>query len=223
MQDLSSFWSSIGLLAVLAILAVLWIAHRSTKPTKPNTPDVKPDEPIPLPAPSYHGFLSLKPLYQKGERLIFQTTRQVTQCGADVVSYGIDENNTGPYGVLLRAYVKETGETMPIYIHDGGAQCDGQWVPSGVFDVYLMGRRPYEQIGSVVGCTKFIPYKVELPVYVPAHGAAKGCNPPQPVPVPQPVPGKTVEVVIEVSVMNQYGSTSGPYSQVVMVDTTGCA
>ena len=222
MENLQQFWLSIGAVVVIGVVALLWFGSRvGKKPTPTPTPQPKPIEPT-KPAPTYLGAFLWKPIYQKGERLIFQTTPQTTGCGETAGHYGIQDNGTGPYGVIVRAYEKATGKTMPVYVHDGGPQCDGQCVDSGAFDIYIMTERPYHNVGSLVGCNQFVPHNATLPVYVPGYAVPRSCNPPQSQPQPQPVPGTIVEMMIEVTVMNQWGSVSGPYQQIVMVDTQGC-
>jgi hypothetical protein len=221
MPEVQSFWSTIGAVIVLVVLVGGYVMYRrGAKSNAPPTPGPTPPQPIP-PAPTYHGFLSLKPVYDEGERLILQTTRQVVGCLNAVVAYGIEDNATGPYGVMLRAWRADTRESMPVYVHDGGPQCDGLFVDSGVFDVYLLAKRPYNAVGSSVGCNVFVPYENKLVPYAPS--VAKGCNPPQPNPGPvTPATGTQVAVVIEVTPMNRFGRTSGPYEQTVIVNLSPC-
>jgi hypothetical protein len=221
MPEVQSFWSTVGGLVVLVVLVGGYLLfRRGAKPNVTPTPVPEPGEPAPA-APSYHGTLLLKPVYDEGERLIFQTTRQVAGCLEGAVTYGLDDNATGPYGVLVRAFRKDTLQAMPVYVHDGGPKCDGIFVPSGVFDVYLLAERPYAAVGSAVGCNVFVPYENKLVTYAPSM--PKGCNPPQPNPGPAiPVVGTQVVVVIEVTPMNRFGATSGPYQQTVVVNLSTC-
>jgi hypothetical protein len=220
MPDVQGFWSTVGGLVVLVVLIGGYVMYRrGAKPNVPPTPGTDPGQPVPA-APSYHGTLLLKPVYDEGERLIFQTTRQVAGCLEGAVTYGLDDNATGPYGVLIRAWRKDTLQTMPVYVHDGGPKCDGIFVPSGVFDVYLLAERPYAAIGSAVGCNVFVPYENKLVTYAPA--TPKACNPPQPITIPAPVVGTQAEVVIEVTPMNRFGATSGPYQQSLVVNLSPC-
>jgi hypothetical protein len=227
MPDVQGFWSTIGSLAIvlgLIVVAIFWVRARSTKPSG-GIPLPDGGVVAPKPAPSYHGFLSLKPNYDEGERLIFQTTQQVAGCLGETVSYGIDDNGTGPYGVMVRAWRDDTKQEMPVYGHDGRPQCNGVFVPSGVFDVYLCGKRPYSAIGSLIGCDVFVPYKAQTVVFVPSLATSKACNPPQQSSggTPSTVPAEgQIAVLIEVTPMNQHGQTSGPYLQTVIVQKQIC-
>lgn len=225
MPEVQSFWSTIGAVIVLVVLVGGYVMYRrGAKSNAPPTPGPTPPKPIP-PAPTYHGFLSLKPIYDEGERLIFQTTRQVAGCLGETVVYGMDDNNTGPYGVMVRAWRDDTKEEMPVYGHDGLPQCNGVFVPSGEFDVYLCGKRPYSSIGSLIGCETFVPYNSPIVVFTPNQASAKACNPPQESsggqPQTKPLKGQ-IAVLIEVTPMNQWGRTSGPYTQTVIVQKKIC-
>jgi len=224
--NLQGFWLSIGVLVIFGVLAALWIAHRLSEP-KPKPPvNGGGTTPSPsLPAPSYGGALLLKPVYDEGERLIFQTTPQVAGCLGETVHYGIRSNNTGPYGVLLEAWRTDTGDKLEIYQGDGGPRCDGILVPSGVFNVYLGGKRPYSAIGSLVGCETFIPESRPLAVFNPSAASPKACNPPQhsaggAAPT-EPGEGQFA-VVLAVTVMNRFGRTSERYLQTVIVQKQIC-
>jgi hypothetical protein len=227
MADVQSFWSTIGAVIVLVVLVGGYVMYR--RGAKPSGGIPLPDggvvAPKPKPAPSYHGFLSLKPVYDEGERLIFQTTPQEAGCLGETVHYGMDDNLTGPYGVMVRSWRDDTKEEMPVYGHDGLPQCDGVFVPSGVFDVYLCGKRPYSAIGASIGCDVFVPYKAQTVVFVPSLATSKACNPPQQssggTAPTQPAVGQ-IAVTIEVTPMNQWGQTSGPYLQAIMVQKAIC-
>jgi hypothetical protein len=227
MPDVQSFWSTIGSLAVvLAIIvgAVFWIRSRASVKPKPPAPPTPPVE-KPKPAPSYHGVLLIKPVFDEGERFIFQTTRQVTGCLGETVVYGMDNNETGPYGVILRASRTDTGAFMPIYGHDGLPRCDSVCVPSGTFDIYLCAERPYSAIGSLIGCETFVPRQGSAVPFIPSQASAKACNPPQESAggTPQTKPGKgQIAVLLEVTPVNDYGQMSGPYYQTILVQKKIC-
>ncbi len=199
----------LGLVVIVGVVAVGLIVLLGRKDTKPTpTPQPTP-EPAPLPAaPKFLGFLFLKDVYDEGERLTLNTGEECHGVGpnCNAQSHGIVDNGTGPYKVKIRAMRADNGEGMPVYGYDGGPRVDGNWVDSGFFDIYLLAKRPYGQIGTGMPCNEFIP---------------RDCDP-APVPAPAPAPARSVGVVVECVVMNAAGMTSAAYRQTVKVQLSAC-
>jgi len=206
----------LGLVVIVGFVAVgliVLLGRKDAKPQPQPVPQPVPG-PAPLPAPpKVMGFLFLKDVYQEGEPMTVNTVEECHGDGAgcSAQSHGIVDNGTGPYKVKMRAMRADTGAAMPVYVHDGGPRVDGNWVDSGFFDIYLLSKRPYNQIGTGMPCNEFIP-RVE----------GKACDT-VPTPAPAPVPGKNIGVVIECAVMNAAGATAAAYRQTVQVQQSVCS
>lgn len=234
-------------LAGIGALALICAALRvpsSSNPPKPQTPTpIKPDDPIILPAaqpaPKFRGFNFLKPIYDFGERIPLNPGEEAhgdaENCSAP--SHGIADNDTGPYDVKVRAFVKraENGTVtllqMPVYNEDTGENVSGRWIkteqsPNGKWGwkrlvLYALGQKPWKQTGSLVNCGEFVP----LIVTEPTSAAPRACG-------YMPVCGsggtqtvntaQVVEITVECAIRNRFGVEDAAWRQTILAATSPC-
>lgn len=209
---------TLGLLAFLLYLAV-----RPKKPAKPpadTTVPTTPDEQLPA-APSFLGWNLGKDLFAFGERILLNVGPEFhgneSDCNAQ--SHGLVDNLSGPYLCRLRAWGKDTLLSIPIYGYDGGARCDGSWMPvrNGVFyEMYAFGQRPYNNTGSLDSCNVFVPYDE-------AAATPKACPTSPALPPSATAPNIPVgEIVLEVQFQNRFGVPGAPYRSIIRAQSASC-
>lgn len=171
------------------------------------------------PVPSFLGFLFLKDLYGEGERITVGAGPGFHGSGVDcnAQSHGIVDNGSGPYEVMLRVFRSPDRAEVPVYGYDGGPRCEGKWMPSGTFfDVYALGERPYDVVGSLVNCGVFVPLDAKDTKSVKA-----GCGP-TPTPTPAPIPAGTIGMAFHLTIRNADGVEGPTWGQTVQVSPSTC-
>lgn len=213
-------WIILAIIGGIALTAVLRAASKPSKPTGgiPLPPGgvVVPKRP----APKFLGFLFLKDLYGEGERITVCAGPGFHGSGGDcnAQSHGIVDNGSGPYEVMLRVFRDTDRAEVPVYGYDGGPRCEGKWMPSGTFfDVYALGKRPYDVIGSLLNCNLFVP----LDAKDTKKSVKAGCGP-TPVPTPEPVPEGVVGMVFHLTIRNADGVEGLAWLQAVEVLPSAC-
>ena len=138
-----------SLAALVGIGAFVWLLWRMTRKGSSTPPVVPPAQPGEQPAPRiprWHGWWILFPVLEQGSFSHTQTTPSVTGCLTAERRYGIEDNGTGPYDVLVTIKHRGTGWVNPIYSEQTHEDITGRWVPSGQFYWYPLAVRSWKQI-----------------------------------------------------------------------------
>ena len=213
------------ILAIIGGIALTAVLRAASKPAKPTGGIPLPSDGVVVPkrlVPSFLGFLFLKDVYGQGERITVCAGPGFHGSGVDcnVQSHGIVDNGSGPYEVMLRVFRSTDRAEVPVYGYDGGPRCEGKWMPSGTsFDVYALGKRSYDVIGSLVNCNLFVPLDAK-------DTKSVKCQPtpyqPQTDPT-DPVPAGAVGMSFHLTIRNADGVEGLAWLQAVEVMPSACS
>jgi len=171
------------------LIAIGLLPHPRPTPT-PVPPKPVPVPPTPRPAPRFFGFFFLYSFYDKSERILLNTNLERHGCDADgsSVSYGIEDNGSGPYRVNIVQTRLDTGAQFEVY-DIRHAVVGTALVPSGIFYTYLGAKRPWNPASTQPAFKRL------------------GCDP-TPVPPPPTPIHPLVKVDITVTIENADGERS---------------
>jgi hypothetical protein len=209
MPDVQGFWSTIGgLVAIIALIGGYVMYRRGVKTTKPDGGIPLPTDPIIAPelnpAPQILPLLNLSAswtaAFQEASREDFQTNGVRSNCGGE---YGIRDNGTGPYEVMVSAIVRETGAMQPFYRTITDAMANDEWGPPDQF---------YWYPGDVRRWTKKVTGGCN-PVYVEYPAGPKPAL---------PADGSQFHVDFLVRARNRYGKESVPLLMSPRVQQHAC-